>query len=186
VSHKGGTLYKAKKCAKHDRELTWNKQGPQGRQGVQGVQGMPGSGPQGPPGPTASAYGEATTDTALSGAAPVVVALGQAQSSQTPTTGTISVSYPARLISNAGVELTANPTGGDVWCFLEYAPVGGSYVQMSAAPAELDSASAVLALSVLGSADVGPGVYDVRVRCAKTGTNASATEAQLSVIATAR
>ena len=43
VSHAGGTLYKAKKCAKHDKKLTWNKQGPQGIQGLKGD-----TGPQGP------------------------------------------------------------------------------------------------------------------------------------------
>ncbi len=53
VSHKGGALYKAKKCAKHDKQLTWNKQGPpgapgpRGLQGIQGVQGVPGN-----PGPS--------------------------------------------------------------------------------------------------------------------------------------
>jgi hypothetical protein len=49
VSHHGGALYKAKRCAKHDKKLTWNKQGQQGRQGIQGVQGQTGgTGPQGP------------------------------------------------------------------------------------------------------------------------------------------
>jgi hypothetical protein len=48
VNHTNRTLYKAKKCAKHDRKLSWNKQGrtgprgPQGTQGIQGVQGQTG------------------------------------------------------------------------------------------------------------------------------------------------
>jgi hypothetical protein len=46
VKHKGGALYKAKKCAKHDKKLTWNKQGPQGIQGQSGQTGQ--TGPQGP------------------------------------------------------------------------------------------------------------------------------------------
>jgi hypothetical protein len=46
VSHKGGTLYKAKKCAKHDKKLSWNKQGIPGIQGIQGQTGN--TGPQGP------------------------------------------------------------------------------------------------------------------------------------------
>jgi hypothetical protein len=46
VSHHGGALYKAKKCAKHDKKLTWNKQGIQGIQGIQGPRGN--TGPQGP------------------------------------------------------------------------------------------------------------------------------------------
>ena len=31
VRHNGGALYKARKCAKHDTKLTWNKQGPWAR-----------------------------------------------------------------------------------------------------------------------------------------------------------
>jgi hypothetical protein len=57
VSHKGGALYKAKKCAKHDKKLRWNARGPAGpkgstgARGAQGAQGAPGSiGPQGPGG----------------------------------------------------------------------------------------------------------------------------------------
>lgn len=60
VSHKGGTLYRAKRCAMADRKLSWNKhgspgptgepgvQGPQGSRGQQGVQGQQGI--QGAPG----------------------------------------------------------------------------------------------------------------------------------------
>jgi len=33
VQHSGGALYKAKKCAKHDAKLTWNKQGRRGPAG---------------------------------------------------------------------------------------------------------------------------------------------------------
>jgi hypothetical protein len=55
VSHKGGTLYKAKRCAKHDKKLTWNKQG------IQGVPGQPGgTGPQGP-GATTLVYNATAT-----------------------------------------------------------------------------------------------------------------------------
>jgi hypothetical protein len=58
VNHKGGSLYRAKKCAKADRKLSWEKQGPpgptgeagaqgprgiQGQQGVQGQQGIKGA-----------------------------------------------------------------------------------------------------------------------------------------------
>ncbi|HEY1519402.1 MAG TPA: hypothetical protein VGL78_00280 [Solirubrobacteraceae bacterium] len=44
----GGALYKAKKCAKHDKKLTWNQQGPSGPQGPKGSTGA--TGPQGPGG----------------------------------------------------------------------------------------------------------------------------------------
>ena len=43
VSHKRGTLYKAKTCAKHDTKLSWGKQGPQGATGATGA-----TGPSGP------------------------------------------------------------------------------------------------------------------------------------------
>ena len=46
VSHNGGALFKAPKCAKHDKKLSWHKlgpRGPQGLQGPQGVQGLPGT-----------------------------------------------------------------------------------------------------------------------------------------------
>jgi hypothetical protein len=53
VSHKGGMLYKAKGCAKGDKKLTWNRQGPKGSTGPRGMQGEPGN--NGAPG-TARAY----------------------------------------------------------------------------------------------------------------------------------
>jgi hypothetical protein len=45
VNHKGGSLYRAKKCAKADRKLSWNKQGspgPTGEPGAQGARGIQG------------------------------------------------------------------------------------------------------------------------------------------------
>ncbi len=143
-------------------------------------------GPQGPPGPTAGGAADSTASTALSGNPPVVVSLAQAQSTQTPTTGPLTVRYPARLVASGAFDGTTNSTGGDVWCFLEYAPRGDVFRRMSAGVAELNGAPAAFAVTALGTADVGPGTYDVRARCAKTGTVASVTEAQVSVTATAR
>ena len=64
VHHKGGGLYVAHKCARHDARLRWDVTGPPGRQGAQGVMGLQGAagqpggagiqgrpGIQGPPGP---------------------------------------------------------------------------------------------------------------------------------------
>lgn len=58
VTHSNGTLYQAKKCAKHDTKLSWGKEGPRGPQGATGATGAPGApgakgdtgntGPQGP------------------------------------------------------------------------------------------------------------------------------------------
>jgi hypothetical protein len=61
VTHKNGALYKAKKCAKRDRQLTWNRQGPigpRGATGPQGAQGIEGpTGPAGVQGPTGPSNG---------------------------------------------------------------------------------------------------------------------------------
>lgn len=58
ISHDGGTFYKARTCARHDKKLTWNQRGPRGlrgatgSQGTQGPQGLPGTaGPRGLTGP---------------------------------------------------------------------------------------------------------------------------------------
>jgi hypothetical protein len=93
VSHNGGTLYRARRCAKHDKQLSWNKQGPtgatgpQGKQGAQGIQGPQGiqgakgdqgtkgdTGDMGAVGPTAGALGGGTTPPGLAGTAHVIVA----------------------------------------------------------------------------------------------------------------
>ncbi len=50
VRSHGGTLYQAKKCARHDKRISWNKTGPRGDTGPRGPQGVPGT--QGPAGPT--------------------------------------------------------------------------------------------------------------------------------------
>lgn len=62
VHKKGGALYQARRCAKHDSKLTWNLQGPPGKQGKQGKQGIQGNqGVPGQPGPSAgyTAYHDA-------------------------------------------------------------------------------------------------------------------------------
>jgi hypothetical protein len=60
VKHKGGVLYVAKKCAKHDRRLTWSVTGPQGPTGAQGPTGP--TGPKGDTGPAGTAGGAAGGD----------------------------------------------------------------------------------------------------------------------------
>jgi hypothetical protein len=39
VKHIGGALYTAKKCGKHDQQLSWNKHGPVGATDPQGPAG---------------------------------------------------------------------------------------------------------------------------------------------------
>jgi hypothetical protein len=42
VHHKGGALYRAHRCARHDRKLRWNTKGPAGPTGAQGPAGAAG------------------------------------------------------------------------------------------------------------------------------------------------
>jgi hypothetical protein len=46
VHRHGGTLYVAKRCASHDRKLSWDRAGPTGARGATGATGA--TGPQGP------------------------------------------------------------------------------------------------------------------------------------------
>jgi hypothetical protein len=118
VSHEGGTLYKAKKCAKIDKKLSWNRVGPQGQQGQQGSRGATGAtGPQGPQG----LQGPAGPGTVLfaeisSGAAPTVLygrgvtaVSWQSPNYLSPLTGT---SRRARLLAppQAPPEIIRRPT----------------------------------------------------------------------------
>ena len=59
VKHDGGALYKAKKCARHDSRLSWNKHGSVGATGASGATGA--TGPQGPKGDTGPQGPGATT-----------------------------------------------------------------------------------------------------------------------------
>jgi len=48
VRHRGGVLYRARRCARRDHRLSWNVRGPRGPRGPQGPRGA--TGPQGPAG----------------------------------------------------------------------------------------------------------------------------------------
>jgi hypothetical protein len=58
VNHENRTLYKAKKCARHDQKLSWNKRGRTGPQGPKGTQGVPGI--QGQTGPSNGYFARTT------------------------------------------------------------------------------------------------------------------------------
>jgi hypothetical protein len=86
VHHSGGGLYRANKCARHDKKLSWNVQGPRGAQGVTG-----------PPGPTTGPAGGALTGAYPNpGLAPGAVGTAQF--------GTI----PAARVTNSNDEAVAN------------------------------------------------------------------------------
>jgi hypothetical protein len=61
VGHRHGTLYKAKRCHRHDHKLSWNRRGVRGATGARGAQGPPGvkgdSGAQGTQGPVGPSNG---------------------------------------------------------------------------------------------------------------------------------
>jgi hypothetical protein len=82
VTHSDGTLYKAKKCAKHDAKLSWNKEGPQGPQGPRGAQGPQGEkGAAGTPG----AKGETgATGPQGPGAIPILLSISAANAGPQP------------------------------------------------------------------------------------------------------
>jgi hypothetical protein len=116
ISSHGGTLYKARKCSKLDKKLTWNQQGPSGSRGpqgptgsagAQGLQGVQGpQGIQGPVGPSNAYFGDSIT-------------------------GTASVSVPAgdyAIYGQGG--FSSNGSNGEGACYLE---VNGNALSASAA-----------------------------------------------------
>jgi hypothetical protein len=96
VHHKGGALYQASKCARRDKRLSWNSQGPQGVPGAQGVAGIQGpkgaTGVQGPAGPTTTIAPSGITQIGVINAAGEATAAGQYVASQ-------AVSFPLQLAS---------------------------------------------------------------------------------------
>ena len=110
VSHKGGTLYKAHKCAKHDKNLTWSKRGPAGSQGAQGPKGAPGpKGDTGGPGPTASAYAQDQNTFNFVKSSTDTVAVQLTANGGSP----LTVGFPARLHVNGVVRLRNNTGSGN-------------------------------------------------------------------------
>ena len=78
VKHDGGTLYNARTCAKQDKKLSWNRQGPAGPQGQIGPTGPQGqigftgprglkggTGPQGARGPSDAYYAAGSGGTGI-------------------------------------------------------------------------------------------------------------------------
>jgi hypothetical protein len=124
VNHRGGTLYKAKKCARHDKELSWNQQGPPGPEGPPGAQG-----PQGPQGPLGLQGPKGDTG-------PIGPSNGYSSFKDGPvslpstlkTIATLSIPAPGNFVTNAKVVLHADfASGADtIQCQLV---AGGDYDQ---------------------------------------------------------
>jgi hypothetical protein len=107
VTRSDGTLYKARKCAKHDHKLSWNAQGRQGPQGPQGSLGPQGiHGIQGPPGISTlyMTHGSDQTLTADNTTRPVVTMSVPA--------GTYEVRFTLEATASAGSFVGCSITGG--------------------------------------------------------------------------
>lgn len=103
VHHHGGTLYKAGRCRKGDRKLSFNRQGPAGPQGARGA-----TGPQGPVGQTGPAGPQGLTgpqgpkgDTGPQGA--------------TGQTGPAGPQGPTGQTGATGPQGPQGPAGGSTW-----------------------------------------------------------------------
>jgi hypothetical protein len=113
VHKKGRGVYVAKKCAKHDAKLSWNKVGPRGtagptgQTGPMGPKGAPGNvGPQGP-GATALVYNATGTPspvpTPIGTMGPWTATATCVQSSGNTTTETVMVTGPATQVDGLGI-----------------------------------------------------------------------------------
>ena len=121
VSHKNGTLYQARKCAKRDQRLSWNQQGPEGIQGSQGIQGARGSqgqqgiqGPKGDPG-TARGYGSVPSSCTPNDSPPTTCTLSASSNATVthPFLGIYCISVPNATPVNSGAIATLEDNGGD-------------------------------------------------------------------------
>jgi hypothetical protein len=114
VRHKGGSLYKAKRCARHDKRLSWNAQGPQGAPGAPGAAGAPGPrGLQGQPGPSRGNFTVCSTDTTHSQAD----GAGNGQQQTRDCTTTVTVPTAGKLLAVGSGEVVTQYnacSGGEV------------------------------------------------------------------------
>jgi hypothetical protein len=106
VHKHGGDVYIAKKCAKHDKKVSWNKTGPAGAPGQKGDKGDTGNpGPQGP-GATSFVYDAAgaasPTRTALGTMGPWTVT-GLCTQSGGNTGAEIDITGPGLHLDGSGV-----------------------------------------------------------------------------------
>jgi hypothetical protein len=114
VNHSDGTLYRARKCAKFDKKLTWNELGPRGLQGPQGPQGPQGAqGPQGLPGTNGTNGTNGATNVVVRTATESVPSGGSSQMNVTCNPGERSTGGGVGLseVSSASMVEASYPTG---------------------------------------------------------------------------
>lgn len=119
VHRKGGALYEAKRCVRHDRRLTWNVAGSQGVAGPQGVTGA--AGPAGPAGKDGNNGIDGTDGSNGIGATTSPVALTLADTEDLAELGTGAAVYGACNQSGADVIALVGVYGNVAW------QVAGSY-----------------------------------------------------------
>ena len=168
VSHKNGTLYKATKCRKHDKKLSWNKQGVAGPQGPRGQQGLPGN--QGPKGDTGAAgpsvggfVSSSTISATLGFPGTNVMKLSQ---------GTGAITAPANgsllITASSNFQKTDNNTNlADADCTIELSTNGGSFSPIGQTmDRDFHNAFENEELSATAGASVSAGsTYDVALNC---------------------
>jgi hypothetical protein len=122
VKKHGGALYKAKKCKKGDKKLSWNKQGPQGKTGATGAPGANGApGAPGTPGFVSMGGWSGSVGTIAPAPSPTTtqfVFAGPVTTLTTTATQSIAGSGSVALGTNSGTPLAdvgvcVSPTGAN-------------------------------------------------------------------------
>ena len=135
VAHRGGALYVASSCHRHDASLSWNTVGPRGPRGLAGPRGAPGltgTGSPGPPGPPGlqgpigpSKAFEAYRDASV----------GIPNNGATQTVATLSLPNPGAYSIEANTTITYAGTNDFVDCVLNASgdtDTAGAYLGISA------------------------------------------------------
>ena len=183
VSHKGGTLYIAHKCAKHDKAIAWNKQGRRGARGPRESLARPG--PRMRETRTRSRSIDSSSDS---------VAVQLTANGGHP----LVVKFPASLQVTGVVRLRNNTGDGNTdqsGCTPQIARVGSAFAdvgpQMLGLTNGFNSFNDEATISVLGELNVSPGSYDARIVCVRTFSSGTTDQNKfngdaISVIAVAR
>jgi hypothetical protein len=183
VGHKGGTLYLAHKCAKHDKTITVNERGRRGKRGPRGVAG-----------PTASGYAQDQNGFTFVDSATNTVAVQLTANGGHP----LVVKFPASLQVTGVVRLRNNTGDGNTdqsGCTPQIARIGGAFTdvgpQMLGLTNGFNTFNDEATVSVVGHMNVSPGSYDARIFCVRTFSSGSMDQNKfngdaISVIAVAR
>jgi hypothetical protein len=173
VQHGGGTIYRARHCARHDQTLRWNAIGRRGATGSRGPIGPPGIGTQGPAGPTASSVASATPNPAT--------AIDPIAFSDVLST-TVTTTASSQVIGNASIEVQPAFGTPTVACQIK---VDGAFIGAAEQTKLSSTADVVIAMSQ--GEVVSAGSHLVAIACQQTVGAAGAVFAagNITAIATA-